>query len=288
MMMRFIRMVFVVVALLASACTLQATHPQSVPILFQGAATATETIPPSTPLPSLTPSRTLLPPPTFEPPTLTPIPSLTPVPTLTATLDLGVSIPGLNGLETPTPEGTPGCEVRKDWKLTYTVKPNDALSRIAAMYNTYANTLAEGNCLTDPNVISVGQVLHVPGEVQPTEQSYDCNWTLLTPMDGTLAIPGSGTLTFDWRGPRAPRNLIRIYKPDGSTYEDVIELRQNETIDLSEIPDAGTYTWYVYPLDQNFVQIYCHEGGPWTFTKAQMPTPTPTISSPVGGGGIGG
>ena len=67
------------IALLASACTLQAASPQAMPILFQSAtATATETIPPSTPLPSLTPSRTLLPPPTFEPPTLTPIPSATP------------------------------------------------------------------------------------------------------------------------------------------------------------------------------------------------------------------
>ena len=64
----------------------------------------------------------------------------------------------------------------------------------------------------------------------------------------------------------------------------MIELRQNETIDLSNIPDAGTYTWYVYPLDQNFLQIACHEGGPWTFTKAQMPTPTPT-SAALGSGG---
>ncbi len=157
------------------------------------------------------------------------------------------------GWRSPTPTGTPGCEPRKDWKLTYTVQPNDALARIAERYGTYANTLAQANCIADPNVISVGQVLRVPGDVQPADQVYDCNWTLLTPQNGTLAISGSGTLTFDWRGPRAPRNLIRIYKPDGSTYEDVIELRQNETIDLSVIPNAGTYTWYVYPLDQNFV-----------------------------------
>jgi hypothetical protein len=53
--------------------------------------------------------------------------------------------------------------------------------------------------------------------------------------------------------------------------------------DLSNIPDAGTYTWYVYPLDSNFQQINCHEGGPWKFTKAQMPTPTPTSAAPLGG-----
>lgn len=276
----------IVVALLATACNLQANRPNAVPILFQNAATATETIPPSTPLPSLTPSRTLLPPPTFEPPTLTPIPSNTPMPTLTPTTSVGVDIPGLHGLETPTPSTTPGCVVRKDWKLTYTVQPNDALARIAQKYGTYVSDLAAGNCITDPNVLQVGQVLHVPGDAPPPDQTYDCSWTLLAPMDNTLAVTGDGTLAFVWRGPRAARNLIRIYKPDGSTYEVVIELRQNESIDLSNIPDAGTYTWYVYPLDSNFVQINCHEGGPWHFTKAQMPTPTPTVEL-GGNGGVG-
>jgi len=279
--------VIALVALLASACNLQAGQPKIMPLLQGATATASETIPPSSPLPSLTPSHTLLPPPTFEPATLTPLPSYTPAPIATATLEALIDIPGLNGLESPTPSGTPGCVVRKDWKLTYTVQPNDAIARIAQTYGTYATTLAQGNCLADANVITVGQVLHVPGTVQPAAQTYDCTWTLLTPMDGTLAIPGDGSIAFVWRGPRAPRNLIRIIKPDGSKYEDVIELRQNETIDLSNIPAAGTYTWYVYPLDQNFQQISCHEGGPWTFTKAQMPTPTPT-SAALGGGGLGG
>lgn len=278
---------FALVALLASACSLQATHPQSQSLLAQGEATedlinqatATETIPPSTPLPTLTPSRTLLPPPTFEPPTLTPLPSATPTVTPTASVDVAVSIPGLHGLETPTPSTTPGCEPREDWKLTYTVQPNDAVARIAERYGTYVSTLAEANCLADPNVISVGQVLRVPGDAPPLEELYDCSWELLIPQNGTMSVPGSGTLSFNWRGPRAARNLIRIYKPNGGTYEVMVELRQNETIDLSNIPDAGTYTWYVYPLDSNFVQIGCHEGGPWTFTKAQMPTPTPTLAS---------
>ena len=272
----------VLILLTATACNLQANNPIAVPLLQPG-VTATETIPPSTPLPSLTPSRTLLPPPTFEPPTLTPIPSITPMPTLTPTTSVGGDIPGLHGLETATPTGTPGCEVRKDWKLTYTVQPNDALARIAQRYGTYVSDLAAGNCISDPNVLSVGQVLHVPGDAPPPDQTYDCTFTLLAPMDNTLAVSGDGTLAFVWRGPRAARNLIRIYKPDGTIYEVVIELRQNETIDLSNIPDAGNYTWYVYPLDANFQQINCREGGPWRFTKAQMPTPTPTLEAQTGG-----
>ena len=242
--------------------------------------TPSETIPPSTPLATLTPSRTLRPPPTFEPPTVTLAPSLTPSITPTATIDLSVSIPGLRGAESPTPVGTAGCVPRKDWKLTYTVQRNDALSRIADLYNTTVDELMKGNCLKDKNVIVIGQVLKVPGTVQPAQPEVVCvPFELFTPMNGTLDIGTGSTLTFNWRGPRAPRNLIRIFRPDGSTYERVIELRQNEAIDIyPNLAAAGTYTWYVYPLDRNFVQA-CPEGGPWTFTKGQtLPTATARAS----------
>ncbi|MBZ0294197.1 MAG: LysM peptidoglycan-binding domain-containing protein, partial [Anaerolineae bacterium] len=223
----------------------------------QSDATATETIPPSTPLATLTPSRTLKPPPTFEPPTNTVMPSSTPSVTPTPTIDLSISIPGLHGAETPTPSTTPGCEKRDDWKLTYEVKRDDALEKIANLYNTNVSELAAGNCITDVNLIAVGQVLRVPGDVPPPEQVYDCSWELLTPVDGTLAIEATGMLTFNWRGPQAPINLIRIIKPDGSTFERVVELRQNEQVSLLDIPEQGTYTWYVYPLDSGFRQIAC-------------------------------
>jgi hypothetical protein len=248
----------------------------------------TETIPPYTPLATLTPSRTLRPPPTFEPPTLTPAPSLTPSVTPTATIDISVSIPGLRGAESPTPSSTAGCVPRKDWKLTYTVQRDDALVKIADLYDTSVEELMKANCLKDKNLLIIGQVLKVPGTVQPTTPEVACiPFELMTPMHGTLAVPGDGSLTFNWRGPRAPRNLIRIWRPDGSKFEDVIELRQNDTINLPEnLPAAGTYTWYVYPLDRNFVQV-CPEGGPWTFTKAQSPTLTPTIDPNRAAGGSG-
>jgi LysM repeat protein len=244
-----------------------------------------ETIPPYTPLPTLTPSQTLKPPPTFEPPTQTPVPSLTPSTTPTPTTDVSVSVPGLNGAETPTPTTTPGCEPREDWQLTYTVQANDALAAIADRYGVWVDELAEGNCLTDKNLIVVGQELRVPGDAHPVEPEVECvPIELLTPFNGTLNVEGDGSLTVNWRGPLSPKNLIRIYRPDGSMFEQVVELRQNETIDMTEeLPLGGTYTWYIYPLDSNFVQI-CPEGGPWTFTKAESePTPTPVTSNAVSG-----
>ena len=224
---------------------------------------------PPTSQPTLTPTRTLLPPPTFEPPTPTFAPTDTPLPTLSPTAITAEMIPGLYGLETPTPSSTPGCTPRKDWTLTYTVQANDALDLIAERYHTDRWELAAGNCLRDPNVITVGQVLRVPGQSHPQEQIECVPWQVLTPMDYAYGIDGNGTLTFTWIGPRAPRNLIRVYNTNGETvWEDVVDLRQNYSLNLPvDLPGAGTYTWKVFPLDLSFRQINCLEGGPWTFHK---------------------
>src|SRR5512145_2337714 len=116
----------------SKAQVLQESSPTTAP-------TATETIPPYTPLPSVTPANTLRPAPTFEPPTMSPTPTIIPTNTPISTVSVNVSIPGLNGAETPTPSTTPGCVPREDWTLTYTVKRDDALALIAAQYNTYVD-----------------------------------------------------------------------------------------------------------------------------------------------------
>ncbi len=236
-----------------------------------------------TPLPTAT--ATLLPPPTFEPPTSTPVPTLVPSVTPTSVSEVNVSIPGLQGLETPTPTTTPGCEPRKDWKLTYTVQFDDALSRIADKYGIWVDDLAAANCITDKNMITVGQVLRVPGDAQPVEQISCDAWEALTPFNGMFTVPADGTITFNWRGPESPKSLLRIFRPDGTTYEQLVELRQNATVDLTEsLPDEGQYTWYVYPLGNDFKQIQCLEGGPWIFHKNESePTPTPSASGGFGG-----
>ncbi len=250
----------------------------------------TQTIPPNTPLATLTPSRTLRPPPTIEPPTITLAPSSTPSITPTPTIEIDISIPGLRGAESPTPTSTAGCEPRKDWKLTYTVQRNDALINIAQLYNTTVDELMKGNCLRDKNVLVIGQVLKVPGKTQPVTPEVVCiPFELQTPFDGSLNNPTSGNLTFNWRGPRAIRNLIRIFRPDGSKFEVVVELRQSEVVNVAQdLPAGGWYTWYVYPLDKNFVQV-CPEGGPWHFSKELSPTLTPTPKSGgTGSTGLGG
>ncbi len=243
------------------------------------AVTATETIPPNTPLASITPSATLLPPPTFEPPTLTLPPSLTPSITPTQAIDLSGEVPGLIGLESPTSIVPEGCQPRKDWKLTYTVQRNDALIRIADLYNTSVNELLKGNCLSDKNVIVIGQVLKVPGKTQPVMPQYACvPYDIQSPYNGLLDAPITGNMTFVWHGPLVPYTLLRVRKPDNLIWEDVIPLRQNESVEIAKnFAMQGTFYWQLFPLDSNFVQV-CPESAVYTFTKLVSPTLTPTPS----------
>lgn len=216
------------------------------------------------------PTNTLKPPPTFEPPTQTPTATLPPTETVITAVDVAISIPGLNGAQTPTPSATPGCVPRSDWKLIYTVQPNDALDRIAGMYNTTSDELAVGNCVRDKNMIVIGQQLRVPGAVHPDFPDIECrSFEVLTPADRSATVPADGNVTFNWRGPLAPRYLLRIQRPDGSTFDRIIELRQNETINVSEhLQQAGTYSWSVHPLNHDNQVLPCGTGGPWTFYKA--------------------
>lgn len=223
------------------------------------------------PSPTSTPAAlpTLLPPPTFEPPTATPSPSPVPLPTDVPTLDLNVGDIRINGLETPTLTAETECKPRDDWKLTYTIQAFDTLSSIADRYQTTPSILAEGNCLENPDLIVIGQALQVPGDAPPPQ--IECvDWEVLTPINHAYNIDGSGTISFVWRGPRAPRNLLRVLDSDGNiALEVTTDLAQNVTIHLpQDLPNEGTYTWFIFPLDWNFLQIPCREGGPWTFHKS--------------------
>ena len=71
---------------------------------------------------------------------------------------------------------------------------DDTLSRIADLYGIWVDDLAEGNCIVDKNVITVGQVLHVPGDSQPQQPEVACvPWEVLTPFNGSQTVPSDGS-----------------------------------------------------------------------------------------------
>ncbi|MEP7291617.1 MAG: LysM domain-containing protein [Chloroflexota bacterium] len=56
----------------------------------------------------------------------------------------------------------PSCTPSYNWTFTYVVRPGDTLSRIAQAAGVSLQALAQANCIANPNIIYVGQVLHVP------------------------------------------------------------------------------------------------------------------------------
>jgi hypothetical protein len=67
----------------------------------------------------------------------------------------------------PTLTAAPPCVLRADWQYSYAVAPGDTLSGIALRAGVTTDVLAQGNCLTNVNAITSGQVLRVPIAVQP-------------------------------------------------------------------------------------------------------------------------
>ena len=63
-------------------------------------------------------------------------------------------------------------EVSSQEVTTYTVKAGDTLSAIANKYNTTVEKLASINNISNPNLISVGQVLKLKGEAPATVKTY--------------------------------------------------------------------------------------------------------------------
>ena len=98
--------------------------------------------------------------------------------------DHGVSVAALmeaNGLTDPDRlqvgqrlsipgRGTPATTLPP---LKVTVQSGESLSVIAARYDVTVSALAAANAITDPNLLSVGQELVVPGRTAPPEYSTD-------------------------------------------------------------------------------------------------------------------
>lgn len=278
-------------------------EPEQIIVAQVSTATVTETLLPATPLSTRTPTSTLRPAPTLEAPTNTPPPSPSPTVTATQGVFVDVTVEGIRGFPSPTTTPDEACIKNPDWKLEYTVQTNDTLTSIAQTFNTNIYELAQGNCLDDPNNIVTGQRLRVPGDALPQPSICDEGWDVVTPLNFAWGVENSGQIVFNWRGPRADRNLVRIYPPgffdadnidtdndddeendddDVDMLEDTVDLRQNQTWDLSDMPAGGEYQWQVFPLNLNFQQI-CPESPMWTFHKDELP-PTPTTDPSLTGG----
>lgn len=104
----------------------------------------------------------------------------------------------------------PACLPRANWNFVYIVQPGDTLSRIAQASGVTLAELQQGNCITDPNQIQVGQVVRVPSAVAtrapvltPTPASRPTVAPVPTPSDPNLRadstiVQQGGCTTIRW------------------------------------------------------------------------------------------
>lgn len=70
---------------------------------------------------------------------------------------------------------------------TYVVRRGDTTSAIAHRFGTTVNAIASFNCLMNPNLIYVGQVLQIPGRETPVEPTDTCIY-VVKPGDNLTRI----------------------------------------------------------------------------------------------------
>jgi LysM repeat protein len=93
--------------------------------------------------------------------------SQAPIPLLERNVAVGapISVTNVTPTNTPAqvvPTSALPCTPRTDWTATYTIGRGDTLFNIASRFNLTLAQLQQGNCISNPNQITVGQVLRVP------------------------------------------------------------------------------------------------------------------------------
>jgi LysM repeat protein len=132
----------------------------------------------------------------------------------------------------PAPTNTPiptACTPRADWGFTYIVQSGDTLADIAGRANTNALAVAQGNCLSNPDDIDVGQQLRLPQT--PVSDPIPSAYSTFTD-----SLPGLG-ITFeypvDWAVLDNPNNLL-MQGTDGSAFE-IIYSDAGQTIPIEAV-----------------------------------------------------
>ena len=95
------------------------------------------------------------------------------------------------------------CVPRTDW-FAYTVQPGDTIFSIAQSAGVDMAVVIAGNCLSDPNVIEVGQIIYVPSLPVPGVVPEPPSVTISSPAAGAslaLDVPTVVTGSSSWTQP---------------------------------------------------------------------------------------
>lgn len=136
----------------------------------------------------------------------------------------GFVCPKYSSKATSSGNTTPAANASGD--TVYTVVKGDTLSAIAAKYGTTYQKLAEYNGISNPNVISVGQKIKIPGSSTASTNSSTAaastsykvgdvvqfsgskHYTSATATSGSTAKPGPAKITQISKGAKHPYHVV--------------------------------------------------------------------------------
>lgn len=136
----------------------------------------------------------------------------------------GFVCPKYSSKATSSGNTTPAANASGD--TVYTVVKGDTLSAIAAKYGTTYQKLAEYNGISNPNVISVGQKIKIPGSSSASTNSSTAaastsykvgdvvqfsgskHYTSATATSGSTAKPGPAKITQISKGAKHPYHVV--------------------------------------------------------------------------------
>ncbi len=117
------------------------------------------------------------------------------------------------GSNTGSNSGTTTCTPRTDWTIFYSVQPGDTLGDLAKRTGSTTTALAQGNCLDNANVLSVGQNLRVPRQPNPPPFTPTIGSLRFTPTvseNGTsITVPSGQRITISTTASSA--NSVSFY-----------------------------------------------------------------------------
>ena len=191
------------------------------------------------------------------------------------------------------------CVVRTDW-FTYTVQSGDTLFRIAQRVGSNVNELALANCLSNTNLVYVGQVLRVPRLPVQQPTASPTSLRILSPaqnavLDTSVRVPVNGT----GRGIAGYSVVVRALDAQGRVLAQQVSTASAANaagdstwqVNLSIVAQAGTPgSIYAYAVAPNTgataadTLINVVFGG----TAQTVPTPTPAVQQPTPPPVIGG
>lgn len=165
----------------------------------------------------------------------------TPTPTMGAAAVAASAIPSPTATLRPSP--TPH---------TYVVQPGDTMNAIAVALDISVEALMEANDLTDPDLLSAGQILIVPREGDGEEQAQ-------------AATEGPATNTPAPGGDEAPAVEIRGVAGPGELEEEVVRLLNSGGVANMAgwtLDDGGdnVYTFPAFTLHNGAVSVHTKSG----------------------------